>query len=451
MADAARKITLGADPEIPVGVLDENNSLISWKPACGLFGGTKGAPISQGDVGGWLEDGVMLELNPNPASNPEVLADNIKDLLNKASKHVKKVNPKLTLVVGSASAHYREDELNAHPEARVFGCAVDYDAYSPGLARSGIMERAMEEFGEGIRFAGGHIHIGIDPWPEELPKFVAIKFLDLLLQMPFVRRNGYSRDRHQYYGKMGIFRETSYGVEYRTPDPNWILTEDVNRSSFNVSTQYLQRAYEVALLFAHFETYRDRMIEVYNSMNWNRLHETIAAFDRKGMLTALTESGIAEEHSDGLNDNVLIKFADNVAFNAADYRYNSSFPDNMLPWKTAKAAKAKTSPTSGKKPMYYTAASTSVAMGGIEVAEQVRRQQELIARMERDAIPRREALGELAEPRIRPVRVPVQDLPPPQNADVLIWDEGRDLNAGNWEVVDAPADPQIQENEEQNG
>lgn len=448
MADAVRKITLGADPEIPVGVVDGSGSLGLYKPACGLFGGTKGAPISQGDVGGWLEDGVMLELNPNPASNPEVLADNIKDLLNKASKHVKKVNPKLTLVAGSAAAHYREDELNAHPEAKVFGCAVDYDAYSPGLARSGIMERAMEEFGDGIRFAGGHIHIGIDPWPEELPKFVAIKFLDLLLHMPFVRRNGYSRDRYQYYGKMGIFRETSYGVEYRTPDPNWIITEDSSRSSFNISTQYLQRAYEVALLFAHFETYKDRMIEVYNSMNWNRLHETVTAFDRRGMLTTLVESGIGEEHSDGLNDKVLIKFADNVVFNAADYRYTSSFPDNMLPWRAKKAAdKVKAAPKKG--PLYYTTTSTSIAPDINELHRQVNQQRALVELMERDALHRRRVMGADAE--VRPVRVPVQEPPPPPNAENIIWDEVRDLNAGNWEVVDAPADPQIQENEEQNG
>lgn len=265
----SRSITLGSDPEIAVF-----SQAGGYVPVCGLFGGDKGEPIIQGPEGGWLEDGVALELNPTPAASPIEAMSNVRTLIDKAKAKLKAdTKNKIGLYYPAAYAEFEKTVLDKHPKACQFGCSEDFSAYEPGVPRQGLMEQAMQEFGPSIRFMGGHIHVGITDWPEELPKFVAVRLFDLLFGISYFAEYAPVKcARDNYYGQLGIYRETKYGFEYRTPCNSWLQDRPEN-------PRVLHRALEVAKFFARFEEYKPSLVQLYNNIDWNEL--THAANNRQ--------------------------------------------------------------------------------------------------------------------------------------------------------------------------
>lgn len=197
------KITIGADPEF--FVIDKKAG--SLVPACRKFGGEKRAPMFLSPDGGFLEDGTTVEFNVTPSATLKETKKKIENLilvfLNKHDKYE---------IHKQSVAIFAKKELEEFPEAMQIGCSPDLFAYGLRVAPS------IEKFGP-KRFAGGHIHLGIDPWPEGLEKDVVIKFMDLLLVCTVAHRFC-NPQRYPFYGHPGLYRETAYGVEHRSPD-NW--------------------------------------------------------------------------------------------------------------------------------------------------------------------------------------------------------------------------------------
>jgi len=120
---------------------------------------------------------------------------------------------------------------NADPEARIFGCAPDFNAYTRSVNTT-EMDASRHPF----RYAGGHMHLGIssnylkegqaeyDLVHRDENHLRIIKFLDLMVTIPtLILDNGAgSKRRRDKYGKAGCFRPTPYGVEYRTPSCWWL-------------------------------------------------------------------------------------------------------------------------------------------------------------------------------------------------------------------------------------
>lgn len=197
------KITIGADPEF--FVIDK--AIGEVVPACRKFGGEKRAPMFLSPDGGFLEDGTTVEFNVTPSATLKETKKKIENLilifLNKYDKYeISKVS----------AGTFDQKELQELPEAMQIGCSPDLYAYGLRVSPS------IEKFGN-RRFAGGHIHLGIDPWPEGLEKDVIIKYMDLLLVCPVASRFC-NQHRYPFYGHPGLYRETAYGVEHRSPD-NW--------------------------------------------------------------------------------------------------------------------------------------------------------------------------------------------------------------------------------------
>ena len=258
-----RTVTLGADPELILYKKHEWDMArveVAY-PVCGIFKGKKGEPVQLDfDTGGWLEDGTMLELNPRPSSSAIVLSERTSRLWESAKKHAATYN--LVPLASRDTAVYQEADLKPHADAYRFGCALDLDAYSQGSERESPMAAAMKEVGDAVRFAGGHLHLGVTPWPESLPKFVAVRLMDLLLGLPL--QTGYGAGmRLKYYGLPGLYRETPYGLEYRTPNNSW-LTECRSGSPT------LGRLKMLGMMFADFEEFQDDIIRIYNSINWDQ-------------------------------------------------------------------------------------------------------------------------------------------------------------------------------------
>lgn len=230
-------ITFGADPEF--FALNRQGGLIpSWLLN---IGGDKAnavpIPGVEGDLGkmvSYLKDGVAIELNVEPqnslGSTARVISSAVGMMKDNAPEFVaKKVAIDFTRDVIKVPKKYQDHEL-----FQSIGCTLDMDAFTKDGEE--IRKRILpEQMGEN-RFTGGHIHIGCDPWPEWLPKKAFIQFLSVLYNNNVPAQNRGS-ERDQFYGMPGIYRETKYGIEYRSPNTWWLtrpghlqnLTDQIRR------------------------------------------------------------------------------------------------------------------------------------------------------------------------------------------------------------------------------
>lgn len=173
-------------------------------------------------------DGIQAEIAVMHSTCREYFANNVASCLRSAYEKI----PLDHHIILRPSAEISKDIIeSAHPEARIFGCEPDYNAYT--LAQNTPeMDASLHPY----RYAGGHMHFGIsspyigdDHAEYKLAKteeghIRAIKFFDLIVTIPtMLLDNGPDAiRRREKYGKAGCFRPTPYGIEYRTPSCWWL-------------------------------------------------------------------------------------------------------------------------------------------------------------------------------------------------------------------------------------
>lgn len=197
-------LTFGADPELFI-VNTKTKKVVS---AVGLIPGEKGNPWRSEDMpeGFGLEtDNILAEFNIPPVKDGISFINNIQYMQNYIDRFVKAINPDLGIRC-AASQVVPTSELQSE-QARMFGCDVDYNAYT--------QEPNEKPCGEttNIRSAGMHIHLGYEN-PDIDTSLTLIKYLDAYLGVPSILKDK-DKKRRSLYGKAGCFRLTDYGCEYR--------------------------------------------------------------------------------------------------------------------------------------------------------------------------------------------------------------------------------------------
>lgn len=253
------ELTIGADPEFFVYTPDKDGLSADPMIACGKFGGAKGAPILLTDKGGFLEDGVTIEFNLIPAKSLKEMQKTVFDLVSEFEKQ------KNVKVAYHSSCSFKLDELKKHPEAMAIGCAPDRYAY--GLRSTPSVAQFKSR-----RFAGGHIHLGIDTWPEGLEKVNVVRYLDIQCLIPFMH-HFHDVNRYQHYGFPGLYRETSYGIEWRSPDNTWCNPRFFERPASRDARSHMNAFME------RFDSITELMMRVLNKDGDGvRFNETIESF-----------------------------------------------------------------------------------------------------------------------------------------------------------------------------
>ncbi len=204
-----KNLKVGADPEV---FLASGDKFVS---AIGLVNGTKENPKYFGDNIFLQEDNVALEFSFKPATNKFELIHFIGMGLIKIEEVAKEHGLDVAVV---PSAIFEEDQL-LHPNAMMFGCTPDFDAWKKQMNNA-----PNPMINPGLRSAGGHIHIGYDE-PTEETNLLIIKAMDLFIGVPSLEIDTDQR-RRQLYGKAGCFRHKKYGVEYRTLSNFWIKDQE---------------------------------------------------------------------------------------------------------------------------------------------------------------------------------------------------------------------------------
>lgn len=214
------KITIGADPEFFIREADTGTTV----PICGLLGGTKERPLSRGPYG-LQEDNVMCEYNIPPATDLSRFARHIVEGRAAVLARLNEQYPGKYVEDLAPSRLFSHQALET-PQARIFGCSPDFDAYTLGSPTRRIMPDELDDERGGWRFAGGHVHVGYTETQSfAVPPYVAAQFADVFLGLHFVELDKQGK-RRGFYGTPGRYRPTSYGIEYRTLSNVWTYRHD---------------------------------------------------------------------------------------------------------------------------------------------------------------------------------------------------------------------------------
>ena len=243
-------LTFGADPELFI-INTKTKKVVS---AVGLIPGEKGNPWRSEDMpeGFGLEtDNILAEFNIPPVKDKVGFINSIQYMQNYIDRFVKAINPDLGIRC-AASQVVPTSELQSE-QARMFGCDVDYNAYT--------QEPNEKPCGEttNTRSAGMHIHIGYEN-PDIDTSLTLIKYLDAYLGVPSILKDK-DKKRRSLYGKAGCFRLTDYGCEYR------VLSSAMMNSAMRLDFVWKQLTKAIAA--AKHETLLPSSIDIQETINNN--------------------------------------------------------------------------------------------------------------------------------------------------------------------------------------
>lgn len=205
--------TIGSDSEF---FMKRNDG--KFVSAIPFLNGTKHHPEFLPEGGNIQRDNVSLEIATNPANSLEAFLKNVQLTMKGAFGKL----PEGHDLIATPSACFDQDQLE-DPEAQMFGCDADYDAYEVRENDKPFVKNPL------FRSCGAHIHVGtgdneannflLDFWG----KINMVKTMDALhgLISTILDHSKEAVDRRQLYGKAGTHRPKPYGVEYRVLSNFW--------------------------------------------------------------------------------------------------------------------------------------------------------------------------------------------------------------------------------------
>lgn len=197
------KLRIGCDPEC--FLINAEGKHIS---SIGYINASKWEPLQIADMpkGFTLqEDNVAIEYGIPPVSSGEELWESISAVMKRSLDWLPQLSfSKLSCTVFDA------DQMQ-HPNAHVFGCEPDFNAWTKETNPS---PQPPHPF---MRSAGGHVHV-----ETKADIIDGVRAMDLFMGVPSVLMDE-GEQRKQLYGKRGAFRPKPYGFEYRTLSNFWIF------------------------------------------------------------------------------------------------------------------------------------------------------------------------------------------------------------------------------------
>lgn len=205
-------LTIGSDPEL--FLVDQDGKAVS---AIDKIPGSKNEPFELPELGKGFAiqtDCCCVEFNVPPVNNSIDFYKNIETMFG----YIRSIIPQGVDITTATSMQFDDKDLE-HPQAKEGGCSADYNAWElkvnskPKLAKTNW------------RCAGAHLHFGYEGFNDET-SIELIKALDLTLGVTSIVIDQ-DIQRRKLYGRAGCFRMTHFGVEYRTPSPYYLASQEL--------------------------------------------------------------------------------------------------------------------------------------------------------------------------------------------------------------------------------
>lgn len=205
---------------------------------CGKIGGSKESPLQLENMPeGFMvqEDNVSIEWNIPAATYKNYFEQHVRAVRERVASLLDTMGLEISNL---SSVSFDKKELT-HPNALVFGCEPDYDAWTK---RENKKPYATDET---LRTAGGHIHVG----SQDVDMLTGVRMMDLFLGVPSVILDDSSAaiKRKELYGKAGAMRPKPYGWEYRVLSNYWTLEDYLTSWVYDNTTAALNRAKKIEL------------------------------------------------------------------------------------------------------------------------------------------------------------------------------------------------------------
>lgn len=228
----SNQFKLGCDPEF--FLFNKETGCI--ESAHDLVPGSKGIPYKL-TYGGVLSDGVAVEFNIDPAESAEVFEININHTL----KEIRALVPAKYKFEYKSTAVFKGDYWKDLPNtAKEIGCDPDFNAFTGN--------RASRSPKDGIRHAGGHIHVGWrDPTDITPSHLWDAKYICRQMYYSFARLfNTFQKEDYerQYDVPKSVFRPKPYGAEFRGLSNLWLGYPKLYSYIFNTCKKAYERTLE---------------------------------------------------------------------------------------------------------------------------------------------------------------------------------------------------------------
>jgi hypothetical protein len=267
--------TVGADPEF---FFKRRGRML---PSCGLLGGTKEQPK---DLPGYplfqiQEDNVMGEMNVPPARD----FDTWRGLYRPLHQHIDALAGGLNAeAVILPSARFTDNALRSK-QAKMFGCSPDQNAWTmQGNATISPEKLKRQGFGN-HRFAGGHVHLGINyghskTYSKHVQNILVVRMCDVYLGLPAVILDP-DYERRNFYGRAGNYRTKDYGVEYRTLSNFWLTKPEYWEWVYRAAARAVHRATAFKAHVLNKGVTRYDIIGTINNSNVRKARELVKLLD----------------------------------------------------------------------------------------------------------------------------------------------------------------------------
>ena len=174
-------------------------------------------------------DGFSLELQPEPGT-PEMVVEYFMALQEQGQRYADELGLTIKII---PEIQIDIAWTKKQKETAIFGCDPDKSAWGEACKPASI-NAAIHP----MRYAGGHIHVGMVGSPRHFDKNIeeVIKALDRTVGLfsHFIA-NGRDNHRRQIYGRPGIYRYQPHGLEYRTPSNTIMETPEKFLHALNVA------------------------------------------------------------------------------------------------------------------------------------------------------------------------------------------------------------------------
>lgn len=223
-------MTTGTDVEFPLWntQLKLVNKYVSAIP---LIDGTKNNPFWFKNGGNIQYDNVACEFATPVSHNKKEFITSIRETLDNVIEYL----PDYIQLKAVPSVTFRKTTLN-HPEAMRAGCDPDFNAWT-GTANS-----APVLTDNNLRSFGMHMHVGHKSLQTPIDKRRFVVFMDMLFGYMDLKLNNSAekKARRSLYGKLGSYRPTEYGVEYRVLSNDWMRTHEQIELLYDITHFCLQ-------------------------------------------------------------------------------------------------------------------------------------------------------------------------------------------------------------------